>query len=68
LARIFAKFERGAGAQPYGGLGIGLYIAHEIVEAHGGTIRAQNAPGRGTRFIVELPTVGPARGKAAPPG
>ncbi len=37
--------------------GYGLYIAKQIVEAHGGTIRAESAgAGKGARFIVELPS------------
>jgi signal transduction histidine kinase len=39
-----------------GGLGIGLYVAREIIRAHGGTIRAASAgPGQGSEFTVRLP-------------
>jgi signal transduction histidine kinase len=38
-----------------GGLGLGLPIVRQIVEAHGGAIRHESRPGVGTRFIVELP-------------
>ena len=38
-----------------GGTGLGLSISYEIVHRHGGTIRAENEPGRGARFTVELP-------------
>jgi len=37
------------------GLGIGLMQSKAIVEAHGGTIRVESRPGRGTRFEVSLP-------------
>jgi len=37
------------------GMGIGLYLAKKIVEAHGGTIGARGAEGRGTEFRIELP-------------
>ncbi len=54
--RVFGRFERAVPFQNFGGLGLGLYIAREIVEAHGGTIRVQSAPGSGSTFTVELPT------------
>jgi len=37
------------------GLGLGLTLAHEIIEAHGGEIRVQSAPGAGTTFLILLP-------------
>jgi PAS domain S-box-containing protein len=55
LPRIFDRFERAAPARHYGGLGLGLYIAREIVHAHGGWIRAASWPGEGATFTVELP-------------
>lgn len=53
--RIFGRFERAAAAQNYPGLGLGLYVAREIVEAHGGRIQARGAPGKGAVLSVELP-------------
>ena len=38
------------------GLGLGLFIAKSIAEAHGGTIRAESTLGEGTTFYVTLPT------------
>jgi PAS domain S-box-containing protein len=55
LGRIFERFERVETAERTAGLGLGLFIARQIVEAHGGTIRAESAPGQGSTFIVELP-------------
>jgi PAS domain S-box-containing protein len=53
--RIFGKFERGVSAAHYGGLGLGLYISRQIVEAHRGWIEVESAPGRGSTFRVTLP-------------
>ena len=57
LPRIFEKFYQvDNSAQPRSaGSGLGLAIAREIVEAHGGTIGAESAEGRGTTFRVYLP-------------
>jgi signal transduction histidine kinase len=55
LPHIFERFERGTSTRNYGGLGLGLYIARQIVEAHGGTIAARSEPGHGACFTVELP-------------
>jgi signal transduction histidine kinase len=54
-ARIFNRFERAAGASGAAGLGLGLFIAKEVVTAHGGTITVESAPGRGATFQVVLP-------------
>ncbi|WP_375759911.1 PAS domain S-box protein [Corallococcus exercitus] len=53
-ARIFERFERAA-SRNYGGLGLGLFITRQLVEAHGGTISVESTPGHGAKFIVELP-------------
>jgi PAS domain S-box-containing protein len=53
--RIFGRFERAASARNYGGLGLGLYIVRQIVEAHGGTIAVASRPGEGSTFTVEIP-------------
>jgi PAS domain S-box-containing protein len=64
--RIFERFERAASARHYGGLGIGLYVAREILTAHGGTISVEGAPGGGAQFVVRLPRRGTPL-PAAPP-
>ena len=53
--RIFECFERAVSAQHYGGLGLGLYITRQVVEAHGGNIGVSSEPGAGSTFVVELP-------------
>jgi two-component system sensor histidine kinase KdpD len=52
--KVFEKFYRRPGTAP-GGLGLGLWIARQLVEAHGGHISAQNREGGGARFSVRLP-------------
>src|SRR5471030_2181339 len=41
VKRIFGRFERASSSRHYGGLGLGLYVSNEIVEAHGGRILVQ---------------------------
>jgi PAS domain S-box-containing protein len=55
VERIFQRYEQAVTSRTYGGLGLGLYIVHQIVEAHGGTIRVESQSGAGTRFTVDLP-------------
>jgi signal transduction histidine kinase len=56
VARIFGRFERGVSDRHYGGMGLGLYIARQIVDALGGHIEVASAPGLGATFTVLLPT------------
>lgn len=55
LARIFGRFERAVPTHHYGGLGLGLWIAQEIAEAHGGKIEAESTVGEGATFRLVLP-------------
>lgn len=54
-ARIFGRFERAVSSRHYGGLGLGLFICQQIVDAHQGTIHVEPTPGHGATFVVELP-------------
>jgi len=54
LPFIFDRFYHGSG----GGLGIGLTIVKELVEAHGGKVEAKSILGKGSRFSIVLPTGG----------
>ena len=58
LRRVFDPFftTKGVGK----GTGLGLSLAYGCIREHGGNIRADNRPGEGARFIIDLPTAGPA--------
>ena len=58
--RIFEQFERITGNDGTGGLGLGLYITRQLVEAHGGRIAVQSREGEGAVFQVTLPLKSPA--------
>jgi signal transduction histidine kinase len=58
--RIFERFERLGSAKHVSGMGLGLYIVRQIVEAHGGRIYVAGKEGPGARFVVELPRAEPA--------
>lgn len=53
--RIFHRFEQVTQQSPNGGLGLGLYITKQIVEAQGGRISVESQLNVGTTFLVELP-------------
>jgi PAS domain S-box-containing protein len=56
--RIFERFERGGLSHGVAGMGLGLWIVREIVQAHHGRVWAQSPPGGGTTFEVVLPLRG----------
>jgi signal transduction histidine kinase len=49
---IFDRYRHGERSAGYG---LGLYISRHIVEAHGGELRVDSAPGAGSKFYFELP-------------
>lgn len=53
--RIFKRYERAVSSKNFSGMGLGLYISHEIVSLHKGCISVDSRPGEGSRFKVELP-------------
>jgi signal transduction histidine kinase len=57
--RIFGRFERAVSSRNYGGLGMGLFIVRQVVEAHGGAVDVQSRAGAGATFVVRLPLAGP---------
>ena len=56
IARVFDRFWQSS-TRTHGGSGLGLTIAKGIVEAHGGHIWLESAPGAGTTFFFTLPSV-----------
>lgn len=70
LPRVFEMFvqEDDADKRAPGGLGIGLALVRQLVELHGGTVRAVSAgPGQGSEFVVTLPLASRASAVAPPP-
>jgi signal transduction histidine kinase len=63
--RIFTRFERAAPAENFGGLGLGLYLVRQVMDAHGGTVTVDSLPGKGATFHLRLPLADGA-GKALP--
>ena len=55
LDRIFTPFQRLHGRLEYEGTGMGLAICRKIVERHGGFLKAQSLPERGSTFTIALP-------------
>ena len=64
LPHVFERFRQGDAteARHHGGLGLGLAIVKQLVELHGGSVRASSdGKNRGSTFTVELPLGGPAQ-------
>jgi signal transduction histidine kinase len=57
--RIFRRFERAASSRNYAGIGLGLWIVKQIVEALGGTVSVDSRPELGATFTVDLPRTRP---------
>ncbi len=53
--RIFDRFQRSGEGAAAGGVGLGLPLARQFVEAHGGTISLKSEPGEGSEFTIFLP-------------
>ena len=53
--KIFERFERATASRNISGLGLGLFIANQIVKGHHGTITVESSPETGTKFVVVMP-------------
>jgi len=56
--RIFERFVRAVPSRQFGGLGVGLWLSRQIVDAHGGQLSVASESGKGSCFTVELPLDG----------
>ncbi len=54
--RIFERFERAVPVRHFGGFGLGLWLARQVIEAHGGHIAVDSRPGEGSTFVLDLPS------------
>ncbi len=59
LPLVFERFYRADKARAGDGAGLGLAIASQVVEAHGGAINVQSEPGKGSTFVLRIPKSGP---------
>ncbi|MCH9807648.1 MAG: PAS-domain containing protein [Alphaproteobacteria bacterium] len=59
--RIFKRFVSDSRGQKHRGVGLGLSVAHSLVELHGGVMELVSEPGSGTRVTVRLPEAGPVQ-------
>jgi two-component system KDP operon response regulator KdpE len=74
LEKVFEPFYQASNNATEEGAGLGLYLTRQIVRRHGGNIRVESEPGKGTTFTISLPVVAgepvfvhPTRPAAAPP-
>jgi PAS domain S-box-containing protein len=64
--RIFERFERVATGHHQKSLGVGLYIARQVIDAHAGVVRVETSGATGSTFIVELPRFADDASTSAP--
>jgi signal transduction histidine kinase len=59
LPHLFSRFYRAENTQTQqiGGIGLGLYVVHEIVSLHGGDIQVTSTEGQGSTFTIRLPLI-----------
>ncbi len=67
LPHVFDRFFRGANVRGQQGSGLGLAIVRQVIEQHGGSVTAENAPDGGAIFTIRLPVVAPDETPTAEP-
>ncbi len=65
LPYVFDRFYRGVEARAQPGSGLGLAIVRQVAEQHGGSVKAERAPGGGTLMRLRLPEAGPVESLSA---
>jgi signal transduction histidine kinase len=55
IAHLFEAYFTTKGSD---GTGMGLFLSHQVIKAHGGSIEVKSEEGKGTEFIIKLPTYG----------
>lgn len=63
--RILQRFERAVTRRDHGGFGVGLWLAHQLIVAMGGSVAIESAPGKGSTFTVTLPLGGTEQQRAS---
>src|SRR5206468_2478363 len=58
IPQLFGKYQRLSQTAQTAGTGLGLFIAKSMVDAHGGSVAVESAPGSGATFVVSLPVAG----------
>lgn len=69
LPHLFEPFKRARRKSHSNGLGLGLFISHEIIRSHGGDVLVRSNELEGTTFVITLPrrpALGEKRGDSAP--
>lgn len=67
VQRIFEQFERGHRTDQTRGFGLGLWVARRVARLHGGDVRVESSPDRGTCFTITLPLRTPSQSLYEPP-
>ncbi len=67
LPHVFDRFYRGANVRGQQGSGLGLSIVRQVAQQHGGAVSAENAPGGGAAFTIQLPVVAAEEAPSAEP-
>ena len=57
IPKLFSRFYRGSEVHDKEGIGVGLYLARQLVEEQGGYIKVKSIPGKGSTFELFFPNI-----------